>query len=564
MKQKQRVNTEQSEVITNLNKYLQYHNLPITLDEKGICHGLSTLYIQYVLEGKEEEFTRILSYIAHKTPQQNGKIPDAELFILVEKLIALQVSQAHSTRNTYNQSNSYQQLHVHNHYLQSAFQIGVKTSTDNWAHIIEQIDLKPTEVLRATCAQHTIAIARDANGDYKVYDPNNSVVNQKFTSAKKMTKWLANEAFDFSLLPTRNKTLDMHIDVISAEQPENRAFPSKKELLDKYLTPSQMKMHEGLKGGLYYAMEFDDAEAAEYILNDESNHLSEKELRSALVLAIKKDSVNVLEVVIRKLEKENRLSFLKPFTALSLSTGSARCAHILLNMPETHSAYELVVTDQATYSSLLKYAFSGMHDDLIRYVLHDVHKYHGAQAFTPEILIQLMDISVQNRNHRAITILGYHLPALHTQVANPQQRLALLSQAIKNNDPLMVNALVRNLQMSPEELNCLNISFTMIHQYNFEIFSTLKDAGYQFSPRAEQFIQSKMNQSIGIIESLGIALIRFSEFITQQNTLQIDHSKIDRFTLFKAEVTSLRTEKKAQDEAVSDDDIPKESPEIKI
>lgn len=559
MKQKQRVNTEQSGVITNLNKYLAYHNLPITLDEKGICHGLSTLYIQYVLDGKEEEFTRILSYIAHKTPQQNGEIHDADLFILVEKLIALHVSKPHETRNTYNQSNSYQQLHVNNHYLQSAFQIGVKTSTSNWASIIEQIDLQPTEVLRATCTRHTIAIARDANGDYRVYDPNNSVVSQRFTSAEKMTKWLANQAFNFSMLPTRNKALDMHIDVISAVQPENRVFPSKKELLDKYLTPSQMKIHAELKGGLYYAMEFDDAEAAEYILNDETNHLSEKELRSAVVFAVKKDSAHVLEVIIRKLEKENRLSFLEPFTPFSFTAGSARCAHLLLSMKETHSAYESLVKDQATYSNILKYAFSGMHDDLIRYALIDVQKYHGAETFTPEILTQLLDISVQNRNPRAITLLGNHLTDLHKQVDDPQQRLDLLTQAIKNNDPLMVKVLIRNLKMSAEELNCLNISLTMIHQHNFEIFTTLKDAGYQFSPRAEQLIQSKMNQSIGLIESLGIALIRFSEFITQQNTLQIDPSKVDRFTLFKAEVTSFKEEKRAQEQ---DEEIEQESPEI--
>ena len=47
---------DQGTVIDNINKYLAVHKRGVTLDEKGVCSGLSSIYIQYALRGKEGEF----------------------------------------------------------------------------------------------------------------------------------------------------------------------------------------------------------------------------------------------------------------------------------------------------------------------------------------------------------------------------------------------------------------------------------------------------------------------------------------------------------------------------
>ncbi|HHT0592398.1 TPA: hypothetical protein ACTXXA_000259, partial [Legionella anisa] len=471
MSKKQKVNTGQHLVIPNLNKYLKYHNLPIKLDEEGICHALSTLYIQYVLEEKEEEFVELLSVIAQKIPPTSDL--DAKLFSLVEKIIALQVSDSQSTRNKYSQSNSYEQLNAKGKDLQSIFQIGLKTSHKNWAEIIAQIDLKPNEAMRVSSLSHTIAIARDGNG-YKVYDPNNSIVMKKFDDVTKMTRWLSSTAYNFSILPFGHTTLDMHIDVISTELPSDRTFPDKKVLLDKYLTPVQKKLNHKIGGGLHFAMKYDDAEAAEYIFNDSKTRLSDSELSNAGVVAIKNDSAKTLEKLIHKLQKENKAQLLAPFFMVSCEDGSYRCFEKLLQIEEIKDLYDELISN--AHELILKRAFKGLNEHLIGRVADDVLNKHNASVFTPRLLSDLIGISIKERNYQGVKILAEKIN-LDKKIDSPEQRLKFLKNAIRQNDPLMVRVLIEKLKISKEELNCLSLRMTIINKQNVEIFTTLKKNG---------------------------------------------------------------------------------------
>ncbi|KTD82177.1 hypothetical protein [Legionella waltersii] len=525
MTKNKQVNTAQYTVISSLNNYLNYHHLPIKVNEEGICHALSTLYIQYVLEGKEQEFENLLSYVAQKINPSPEL--DIELFNLVEKIIALQVGDAHSTRNKYSQTNSHEQLHVKGKCLRSIYQIGFKTSRENWADIIKQINLKPNEAMRVSSLKHTIAISRDKDGTYKVYDPNNSAVIKTFTDVNKMTRWLSNDAYNFSIFPFGSKTLDLHIDVISTERQSDRVFPNKKALLDKYLTPAQKILKPNTGGGLNFAMKYDDAETSAYILNNSSYQFTEDELTKIALCALMRDSSNSLEQLILKLKKDNKIDILKPIFLFSFSVGSYRCLQKLLEIPELQNLYKELVSNHQ--EMLLKRAFEGMNEDLIAKVLNDVLEVNEGDIFNPEFLSELIFISVKERNYQGVKLLAETLNDLDKRIVDPKQRLEFIMKAIKENDPLMVRVLIEKLKMTPNELNCLTISLTMIHRQNVEIFSTLQKNGYQFSPQAIDLIESKQKHSVGFLKSLGIALISFSEFLRLQKKITVDPDKIKKF-----------------------------------
>ncbi|CDZ78948.1 hypothetical protein BN59_03263 [Legionella massiliensis] len=54
---------DQARVIANLKRYLDWHNLPFRMNREGVCNGLAAVYAKYALQGKQEEFKRILSKI---------------------------------------------------------------------------------------------------------------------------------------------------------------------------------------------------------------------------------------------------------------------------------------------------------------------------------------------------------------------------------------------------------------------------------------------------------------------------------------------------------------------
>lgn len=520
------VNTEQYLVIRNLNNYLKYHNLPIKVNEDGICHALSTLYIQYKLDGKEQEFERLLSIIAQKTAVE-GSVDDAKIFALVTEIIALHSGKG--TRNQYNQSNCHEQLFVEGQSLKSLFQIGLATNLENWARIVSDISLRQNEVMRVTTLDHTIAIARDKDGGYNVYDPNNSKINQKFDNEKEMVQWLSKEAFNFSLVSSGSDKLDMNISVISHQpSPDERNFPDKINLLEQYLTPEQKRLDPKLGGGLHFAMKFDDAEAARYILNSPENEFTEKEIQRIALCAIYRDSANALGELIEKMRKEDKMVWLDPILPLVLSSGSHRCFQELLKTEHMKTLYnDLIVSNQ--YPEILKRAFTGMNEQLIDKVMTDVADKRGKNAFTSELISELIEISVEKQNSYAIGLLSGKIDQLDKQIGK-EKCLELVKKAIENNDPLMVSALITHLHISKEELNCLNMGVSVINKYNVRIFAILEDKGYNFTPQAKDLIESKKAQSIGILKTLGIALIRFSEFLTNQNKIQVDRDKVNEFS----------------------------------
>ncbi|WP_225316621.1 hypothetical protein [Legionella longbeachae] len=523
------VNTEQYLVIRNLNNYLKYHDLPLKVGEDGICHALSTLYIQYTLEGKEKEFEKLLSFIAQEIPVDSNEFPNAELFILVEKIIALQ--EGKSTRNKYSQSNSHEQLQVKGQNLESVFQIGLQTNLDNWSQIVKNVNLRDNEAMRVSTLEHTIAIARDKKGHYKVFDPNNSNINQKFQNEQEMVRWLSKKAFNFSLVSSGSDKLDMNISVISHQpSPMDRNFPDKNDLLGKYLTPEQKNLDAKLGGGLHFAMKFDDAEAARYILLKDSEMdltlLDDQEIGRIALCAIARDSANALVELI-DLVKDEKMNVLEAAFWSALSSGSARCIDKFLENAHISEVYNDCIEFEC--KKTLQGVFTGMNEQLIDKVVKDVLEQNGQKVFTPELVSELIEISVEKQNAHAISLLAKKI-ANFDQIISSNNRLGFLKAAIENNDPLMVRSLITNLKISPDELNCLNMGLSVVNKYNVEIFITLKESGYQFTPEAEELIQRKQARSIGILQRLGIAFIRFSEFLTNQNKIQVDNDKVNEYS----------------------------------
>lgn len=170
----------------------------------------------------------------------------------------------------------------------------------------------------------------------------------------------------------------------------------------------------------------------------------------------------------------------------------------------------------------------GLNEQLIGKVMKDVLDKQGQDVFNPALVSELIEISIEKQNAHAISLLAKRITNFD-QIISSNNRLGFLKAAIENNDPVMVRSLITNLKISPDELNCLNMGLSVVNKYNVEIFITLKESGYQFTPEADELIVSKKARSIGILQNLGIALIRFSEFLTNQNKIQVDNDKVQQF-----------------------------------
>ena len=75
---------DQGRVIANLNEYLRWNNLPVHLDEQGICNGLASVFAKYALKGRQDIFFEMLRYIAGEKP---SKEMEPELNHFVVKLL---------------------------------------------------------------------------------------------------------------------------------------------------------------------------------------------------------------------------------------------------------------------------------------------------------------------------------------------------------------------------------------------------------------------------------------------------------------------------------------------
>ncbi|ARB90924.1 hypothetical protein [Legionella longbeachae] len=91
-----------------------------------------------------------------------------------------------------------------------------------------------------------------------------------------------------------------------------------------------------------------------------------------------------------------------------------------------------------------------MNEQLIDKVVKDVLEQKGHKVFTPELVSELIEISVEKQNAHAISLLAKKI-ANFDRIISSNNRLGFLKEAIENNDPVMVRSLITNLNISSDE-----------------------------------------------------------------------------------------------------------------
>lgn len=180
----------QGVVIDNINHYLKANNLPIKMNEKGICNGLAMIHAKYVLEGKEQRFMDILAYIAKGIPlssnsEDKNKITEDDLnFFIMEALLAFSPK---AFNQKLRQSNAMEMLQINGKNLKSSFDFAMVSSDQNWEHVIADLQLKEGEVLQVSSINHAISLHKVDN-KYRVYDPNYPSGYKEFANEKKLIR----------------------------------------------------------------------------------------------------------------------------------------------------------------------------------------------------------------------------------------------------------------------------------------------------------------------------------------------------------------------------------------
>lgn len=221
--------TNQYNVIKNINQYLEWHNLPVRFGTRGVCNGLATVHAQYVLQGREREFFKLLRYVAGDKGilDANDSVKE-KVNDFVWKVVASHMTSGHDKE--LNQLNSFKTLSINNKPLKSVFDLPLVTSDENWEKILESLNLKEDEVMLVRSINHAISITRKDN-KYHVYDPNYEEGAEPFSSEKEVIKELHERVFHYN-----KGNMGLNLSIITPEDKEPRQdLPAPVAIYKKYL-----------------------------------------------------------------------------------------------------------------------------------------------------------------------------------------------------------------------------------------------------------------------------------------------------------------------------------------
>lgn len=213
-------------VIDRINHYLKYNNLPIELDNNGICNGLAFMHVKYVLEGREDFFMSILQAIAGDGGLHQIEENELNLFI-VETLIAFFPQQYEQRLR---QSTGIETLKVNGKFLKSAFDFALVSTDEHWADVLTTLALKKNEVVQITSCDHAASFYKTDWG-YRLYDPNYSSGYKDYSSERELITELHKHVFCYG-----KSLLGMTLHVIRhPDDLSERVFPIAKELYERHL-----------------------------------------------------------------------------------------------------------------------------------------------------------------------------------------------------------------------------------------------------------------------------------------------------------------------------------------
>lgn len=590
------VSIDQGKIIANLNKYLDWHNLPVRMDKGGICNGLSTVYVKYALQGRQEEFEEILDRIARMKTDPPEMDEEVNLFVLD---IARSFKPEEYNKEL-NQYKSIEALSIDGNNLTSSFNLGMVTNDNNWSTIIQELNLRDDEVMLVRSVDHAISITKK-NEKYKIYDPNCPSGFKTVSNEKELAQELHINAFQYTgklgkfipqfiendpilgqvlgklrALLGMNGSLGMEIQVIRHPSSNHihRKFPNISNLYEQYCDPQKTAIiASGASiNNLYSAIVLDDNDAINVLFR---MGLQDKDPFTSTCLAVALNNTAVLDTLLSKITNDDK-DLTKLFsTALACGRKEAfekllendKCCkcfneQVLLGEKSTDFICEAAGGDVKLLQQLIEnYKNNGkptpLSDDKI------AEKILKSYSKCSEREVDAILIATNQGSTASIRFLLEQINKANYKLGE-KQWLTYLLEAVVTNQPHKVDFLINTIKNkipkdSQENIfNSITMSTSAVERTDLSILRSLKSCGVTFSKSAEGVIDHKEKRPIGYLLPIGIMLNKFTDFI-KETLLQRDEMKenIKNFKELKKQTTELQSEKKDDD---SKEVLPNEGP----
>lgn len=503
--------------IDNLNKYLEWHNLPVRVDKRGICNGLASVHAKYVLEEKENEFFEILNHIATMTTTPNFE--DKINHFVVEVVLSFMPALFDQNKS---QSESIEFLQIKGKKLESSFNLGLIANHKNWQAIFNELNLRDSEVAILKTTNHAFTV-RKFQGQYQIYDPNYDSGSKNFADEKE----LVDELYRISK-QGRNTGSDLGLKVHVIRHPDHmdtaRTFPGQKELYKKYFDPNkQITMGGGIKySSLMFALTTGDEDSLEELLkHDFSNE-------SPILSFLRSDgtfSPHTFDRLLSKLSDKDDLGDIFKF---ALRYGQNLVFDSLLKNDKCLNYYNNHIVDAPEVFIIS--ASLGGNIDLLQQVISEYEKARKDEKKFSEVL-QIGKPYVADAIHAAIVgtrsftgglaCVQFLLNKLRAEDfpldVNFYKKYLVI--AIRLNQPHTVDFIVDAIKHDLSE-DCQTQLFQSIYmevneaeRTDLSILRTLKKENVVFSNLVQGVFDKKENRPIGTRTEVGIALVKFTDFI---------------------------------------------------
>ncbi|HAT8180214.1 TPA: ankyrin repeat domain-containing protein [Legionella pneumophila] len=485
---------DQGQVIDRLNWYLKWHNMPVSMNEEGICNGLVTVYAKYVLEGKEKRFFELLDQIVRMEP--DSAIESEVNQFIYDVVLTLF---PHQFNKKLSQANSMCALTINNKPLASSFDFAIATHDKNWEEIFKNLALQEDEILRVSGTAHAIAVRRK-NNKYIVYDPNYSSGTKEFSDEHELISELHYNVFGYhNGFYIKGGLLGMMISVI--RHPDNkkpRVFPQVTQFYDRYLTENNINevavsFHGGTFNNLEHAAMVSNAAAIKNLLEKGAKDNDHQ----AAGCAVMSNNVEALQALLGK-NRETEL-FQRLFHA-ALENGREEAYDALFSMK---GALPFNSSIQA-----IRAAAKGGNPVLLAKVINYFKRNHtGFSDLENAVPSAIASGSVQ-----CVKLLVNQLNE-NKRPLDDKKKMGYLLESIKQNQSYMVAYFLKDIP--PKYLKTIYMSVSTVERANLHILRQLQNYGVPFSGMSKAVFEQKEHRPVGLISILGIFLFKFTDFLKE-------------------------------------------------
>lgn len=519
--------TNQNKVISNLNKYLEWDNLPIRLNKSGVCNGLSTVFAKYVIEGKKDRFLEMLTYVAGKKIEADRE-NDVDQFIM-------EVILSHGI-NLFDkelaQRDGFKSITIDGEPLEPLFKMGMVTNDKNWVDIFKSIALQENEAMIIRSISHAVSVSR-SGASYIVYDPNYSTGVKEYPNEKALINELHQNVFLYT-----GDLVGMNIDIVRQKSHSvGREFPAVDTLYDRYVKKENINscatesFNNKSITNLNMAASINDPAAVKKLI--ELGATNEQDL--ATIISVHQKNLDTLKILIEKYPPDK--DAIRALFRTAIHSGSLNTFNILNEkypevIPHIWESISAINDSDRTLCIAAHSSNVSLLEEIIR-LTPSTKNYAGA-----------ISTAINGGSNECVTLLLKQLKL------SEENKLYYLLEAIEKNHPTIVSTFTAIT--SAEYLKTINMTTTAVEKTNLSILRDLKEKGVTFSATAEGVIARKEKRPIGWVLSAGILLSKFTDFCKEILYADQEKYKIEQFYSYKERLAQNKNERPVEDNGSKD------------